>query len=183
MGPTVMTMNGWMDDDHDHGWLMMTTYDDHRWRNDGQKAQTMQVALSGPSVCFFFSISIPTCYIKYNIWMYTCTKKVGPNWLRLITVQLQLNRLRLVEKPIETSMDWSLAVPVQFLDFLRIRKPVLVAVAPKKGKKLDQTRLLNTTLRDMVQVQVQSTITIKGKKARLNHPRLHFWSFVVFAKY
>ena len=57
------------------------------------------------------------------------------------TVWLGLNWSRLVEELIETGMDRSLTVPVQFFNFLGFGKPVVVVVLPKKGKKtrLDQT--------------------------------------------
>ena len=130
-------------------WMMAATTDDwwrqHMMTTDegtmGRRPRRCKSHCLGLQYVSFFSICIPTCYIKYNIWMYTCKKKVGPNQLRLIMVWLQLNRLRPVEKLIETGMDRSLVVPVQFLDFLRIGKPVPVVVAPKKGKKPDRTGL------------------------------------------
>ena len=51
-------------------------------------------------------------------------------------------------------------VPVWFFNFLRIGKPVAVAVLPKKGKKPDRTGLLNTicVVQDSVDLANQNFI-------------------------
>ena len=63
----------------------------------------------------------------------------GPTWTSFCLVRTEpVNELK------KTGSNQSFTVPVRFFDFLRIGKPVAVVVLPKKGKKLDWTRLLNT---------------------------------------